>query len=387
LTAEIVESCYTPIIQSGGVYDLKPSAVSNDQNLHFGTIICALGARYKYYCSNVARTYFVDPKKDQEENYKVLLAVHDCVIKSLKPGVKLSEVYDTAVNFLKKKKPALVDSFVKSLGFGMGLEFRESALAITAKNTREIKAGMVFNICTGFKNLEIQSPKDPKKKIYSIMLADTVKITKDEGSKVLTTSCPKELDKVAYYIEDDVDTKPTKKETKRETKSSTTKSKSGPQTRRSSSTTAAPELTTGRRTRQREKENKKDIAAEEKRRLHQQELERAKREEAQRKYNSSNPDSNDDEENQGEIRDKCSYDSIQQLPIEAHNNNIYIDPRRESLLLPIYGLLVPFHITTVKSVSKSDDYLRINFITPGSTTIGANKLPVVFKDPKCIFFT
>ena len=63
LTADLVESCYTPIIQSGGVYDLKPSAVSNDDQLHFGTIICSLGARYRHYCSNVARTYFVDPDK------------------------------------------------------------------------------------------------------------------------------------------------------------------------------------------------------------------------------------------------------------------------------------------------------------------------------------
>jgi nucleosome binding factor SPN SPT16 subunit len=37
--------------------------VSNDDQLHFGTIICSLGARYRHYCSNVTRTYFVDPDK------------------------------------------------------------------------------------------------------------------------------------------------------------------------------------------------------------------------------------------------------------------------------------------------------------------------------------
>jgi nucleosome binding factor SPN SPT16 subunit len=51
---EHVESCYIPIIQSGGKYDLKLSATNDDENLHFGTIVCALGARYQFVvrCSN-----------------------------------------------------------------------------------------------------------------------------------------------------------------------------------------------------------------------------------------------------------------------------------------------------------------------------------------------
>lgn len=48
LANELVESCYIPIIQSGGKYDLKLSATNNSENLHFGTIVCALGARYPY---------------------------------------------------------------------------------------------------------------------------------------------------------------------------------------------------------------------------------------------------------------------------------------------------------------------------------------------------
>ena len=32
-----------------------------------GTIICAVGARFKKYCANVARTLFVDPREVNEE--------------------------------------------------------------------------------------------------------------------------------------------------------------------------------------------------------------------------------------------------------------------------------------------------------------------------------
>jgi nucleosome binding factor SPN SPT16 subunit len=119
LTADLVESCYTPIIQSGGVYDLKPSAVSNDDLLHFGTIVCSLGARYRHYCSNVARTYFVDPDKEQEDIYALLLEVHKLMIKALVPGNQVKKIMEVAVDYIQKKKPELVPHFVKTGGFGV----------------------------------------------------------------------------------------------------------------------------------------------------------------------------------------------------------------------------------------------------------------------------
>lgn len=42
------------------------------------------------------------------------------------------------------------------------------------------------------------------------------------------------------------------------------------------------------------------------------------------------------------------------------------------MILPVYGQAVPFHISTIKNVSKSDEgefvLLRFNFITPGQAT-------------------
>lgn len=61
-----VDMCYPAIIQSGGNYSLKFSAVSDENNLHFGVIVCSLGARYKGYCSNIVRTLLVNPTKKIE---------------------------------------------------------------------------------------------------------------------------------------------------------------------------------------------------------------------------------------------------------------------------------------------------------------------------------
>lgn len=62
-----VDMCYPAIIQSGGNYSLKFSAVSDkNTTLHFGVIVCSLGARYKSYCSNIVRTLLVNPTKTIE---------------------------------------------------------------------------------------------------------------------------------------------------------------------------------------------------------------------------------------------------------------------------------------------------------------------------------
>jgi nucleosome binding factor SPN SPT16 subunit len=46
-----------------------------------------------------------------------------------------------------------------------------------------------------------------------------------------------------------------------------------------------------------------------------------------------------------------------------------VDKRNETVILPIYGMAVPFHISTLKTASKSDEgefvMLRFNFVTPG----------------------
>lgn len=52
---------YTPIIQSGGKYDLKISAESNSDNLKSGVVLASMGIKYKEYCANIARTFLIGP--------------------------------------------------------------------------------------------------------------------------------------------------------------------------------------------------------------------------------------------------------------------------------------------------------------------------------------
>jgi len=92
--------------------------------------------------------------KQQEENYNILVECQQVVIDSLKVGALVRHAYENAIKFLEKKKPELIQFFLKNCGFGMGLEYRESNFVINAKNDQEIQEGMIFNVIIGFQNLE-----------------------------------------------------------------------------------------------------------------------------------------------------------------------------------------------------------------------------------------
>ena len=81
----------------------------------------------------------------------------------------------------------------------MGIEFRESYLSLTSKNTRKFEPGMVFNLTVGFQNLEIPDESDPKKKVYSLLLGDTV-VIEEGAAKVLTESVASDLDSIIYNL-------------------------------------------------------------------------------------------------------------------------------------------------------------------------------------------
>jgi len=66
----------------------------------------------------------------------------------------------------------------------------------------------------------------------------------------------------------------------------------------------------------------------------------------------------------------CSYTSTNELPKkEVKPGEIYLDRSKDTLLLPICGQHVPFHLFTIKNLSlnteQNDQYLRINFHVPG----------------------
>ena len=151
INTDRVDMSYPPILQSGGVFNLKPNAETQDSALHYGTedspgvILVSFGARYKGYNANLARTYMINPVAEQTKTYGVLVALQAHLLPFFKPGTRVGDIMVNAKKYLEEHAASLLPHFVKNCGSGMGIIFREKHFLITAKNDKVMREGMTFN--------------------------------------------------------------------------------------------------------------------------------------------------------------------------------------------------------------------------------------------------
>ena len=369
-TADNLDWAYGPVIQSGGKYDFKLTAVADKNNLRPGTIIAGLGLRYKSYCSMVARTYLVDPNKSQENAYKLLLAVHDAVIKEAKVGVAAKDLYNKAISIIRNKKSDLEQYFVKNVGAGIGIETRDGTLILNGKTARQLKDGMTLCITTGFSDIKNPDPQDKASATYSLLLSDTVRIKGNGSAVIFTASAPWDLESTSFFFKDD------EEDAKESPKA---KSKKDPKIGAIATSNITKSKLRAERTTQ------ADEGAEARRRAHQKELAQKKQAEGLERYSEAMGDQNGVAEKK--FKKFESYKRDNQLPSRVKDLVIVVDQRSATVLLPIMGRPVPFHINTIKNASHNDEgeftYLRINFLSPGQGVGRKDDQP--FEDPNAHF--
>lgn len=363
-----VDSCYPAIIQSGGNYNLKFSVVSDKNNLHYGAITCALGARYKSYCSNIVRTLLVNPNQEQQDLYEFLLKLEEEVLlEKLRDGVKLCDVFAAVMARVNKDHKELADKMTKNVGFATGIEFRESSLVIQPKTTAVARKGMVFNINIGFSGLPLKGSGDEGIKTYALFIGDTVLVNEGHPATILTHS-KKRLKNVAIFIKDDDD------EEEEEEEKEGKKQQEEPILGRG-----------GRRTAILDSKLRTEQSAEEKRQQNQKLLAERLNQAAKDRLASQRGVQKDEKVRKSNV----SYKSVNQMPKEPEVKElkIFVDKKYETVILPIFGIPVPYHISTIKNISQSVEgdytYLRINFFHPGSA-LGRNE-GNVFPNPEATF--
>lgn len=97
--------------------------------------------------------------QEQEANYDFLLALQGELLTVMREGTPARDVYAHALSYIKEKKQELERYFLKSIGFGMGMEFRDTAYLLSPKNSRPLRAGMVFCLSLGLQGLEEKDGK------------------------------------------------------------------------------------------------------------------------------------------------------------------------------------------------------------------------------------
>ena len=354
LDIQQLDLCYPAIIQSGGNYKLKFSVTSDKENVHFGAIMCTFGARYKSYCSNIVRTMLVDPSDKVQKTYEFLVELEELIFAELRDGVKMSDVYETVLEKTRKERSDLVGKLTKNFGFVMGIEFREPSLSIAANCNAVVKKGMVFNVNIGLNGLVNKEAEDPKGQNVALFIGDTIVVNdpKSEGPPcTLLTPSKKKIKNIAIFLKED-DSDVEEEENNQKSVEPLDSQKYG----------------RGRRTTVLEQKLRTDTTQEEKRKQHQRELMEKMNEAALRRLKEGGS-------GQEVVKQKkapVSYRNPGQLPRESEVRSlkIYVDKKYETVILPIFGVPVPFHIATLKNISSSIEgdstYLRINFFHPGA---------------------
>lgn len=358
---DLLDWSYSPILQSGNKFDLKVSARSNnDQVYGTGCIIASCGIRYNNYCSNVTRTFLIDPSDEMVRNYDFMLTLQKEILDNqLRIGKTPKEVFDSTVAFIEKERSDLVSFFTKNIGFLLGLEFRDSNFILNAKNDyRKIQAGDCFNISFGFNNLiDAKSGKN-----YALQLADTVQITSSENeSPKFLTMCTKTRAQISFYFNNEEDESKKKKKineqtVKNELNSKILKTKLRGEARGGSEDT-----------------QKEQIRKENQRKLHDK-----LQKDGLVRFSAADASGADNEPRQF-FKKYESYIRESQIPNNVRDLRIHVDWKTQTIIIPIYGRPVPFHINTYKNGSKNEEgeytYLRLNFNTPGSSVKKVIELP------------
>ena len=121
------------------------------------------------------------------------------------------------------------------------------------------------------------------------------------------------------------------------------------------------------------------------RREHQKDLHSKKQKEGSEKYREDVGDLKGSEEKK--FKRFESYKRDTQIPTRVKDLSILVDSKNNSIILPIMGRPVPFHINTLKTASASEEggfcYLRINFLSPGQGVGRKDDQP--FEDPSAQF--
>lgn len=356
-----------PFIQSGGQYDLKLSAQANNENLHSGCIVAGLGFRYRTYSSVVGRTYLIDPSKSQTANYKILLAAHEAAIRAAKEGATCKDVYNAALGVIKARKPELEKNFPKNVGAAVGIELKDANLTLSGKNGRALKDGMTFSIITSLADLNNEKSQDKKGASYSLLLMDTIRVARSE-SVVFTKDASTDLDSIEFYFKDDEEDVKPKQEKKKPGASAIVTSNI-----KSNRTRGANRTDT--------KKEEEDV----RRREHQKELAEKKQREGMDRFSEATGALNGEDEKK--FKKYESYKRDSQLPTRIKDMIVWVDVKALTVILPIMGRPVPFHINTIKNVSKSDEgeytHLRFNFLSPGQGVGRKDDQP--FEDPQAHF--
>lgn len=175
---------FDPIV-AAGERSIDPHAKPSNKKIKKGEqVVVDLGAKYKGYCSDITRTFFIGkPNNKFKGLYNLVKDAQAKAIKAVKDGAYCREVDITAREIIRRycfkfchigEKNCSSDCFTHTTGHGVGKKIHQNP-RISLKSRKKLKAGMVITV----------EPGIYLKDWGGIRIEDMVEVTK-KGHKLLT---------------------------------------------------------------------------------------------------------------------------------------------------------------------------------------------------------
>jgi Xaa-Pro aminopeptidase len=147
-------------------------------------VVVDIGAEYGAYSADITRTYPVAGKfsSRQREIYQIVLEAQKAAIAKVKPGVRIREIHQAAIDYIRSK--GYDKYFIHGTSHHIGLEVHD-----VGETARPLEPNMVITVEPG-----IYIPEEQ----IGIRIEDDVLVT-PAGARVLSTF-PKEIDEIEALV-------------------------------------------------------------------------------------------------------------------------------------------------------------------------------------------
>jgi len=335
-----------PYVGSGTGLQRDTGTPSSAQ-LSYDIVRVAVGAKSNDCATLCVRTLFVEPKEPIARMYGVLLELLQVGTNALQPDVQLKEVYAKCKTHVINKDPDSVKFLPECLGYLLDPATPDrKGKPISVDSIGVARSGEIYALTLAFQNVPKPADFTCTAPALAIELTDSVKVSEKGPASLLTTTIRRYAD-VSYFLEGDEESQHSKA------------------TPPPASRDPAPPTRSSRR-----KTNTKDqLEHERTRKDHQRDLRAKKEEELRERYLNHSTNEGQSSKGQRCLSEVSAYPSPDMFPDAVRKNQVFVDARNEAVILPIHGQKVPFHVSTIKNVSKNEEgkftYLRINFFAPG----------------------
>ena len=193
--------------------------VENNAELKDGDLVLVdAGCEYKYYASDVTRTFPVNGKfsPEQKEIYSIVLEAHKQSMEQAKPGNKWNLMHEKSIEviveglldlgLLKGTKDQVIENgdyskfYMHRIGHWLGMDVHDVGGYKQDGDWRDLEKGMVMTIEPGIYILDSLEDVDDKWKGIGVRIEDDIVVT-ESGFEVLTPNVPRTIEEVEHTVQ------------------------------------------------------------------------------------------------------------------------------------------------------------------------------------------